>query len=505
MAESDFYMPEYWPANRLIGVLEHVLIEAKQIIGQLKDAQIESLKADKITGQLTNEQIEEIEAAKIAGQLTSEQIESLEAAKISGQLVDAQIAELKAGKVKGLLTSAQIESIEATKISGQLTDAQLKEIQAAKIAGQISHSQIAAESVWAINILAGSVTAEKIEAEAVTTAKLATGSVIASKLAAGSVVAEKIAAEAVTAEKIGALQVTTAKLAAESVTAGKIAANAITAEKILAEAITSVKIAAGAIIAEKIAAGAITAEKLNVKELSAISSSLGTITAGVLKAVTIEGGKGSFTGKLSAEELDLIWAAKLKEALGSVRWVDAETLQVRGLISISSIGSKTYSKMVMETNLANEEKFIAELILDIISPSTGEGAMAGLKFKYRTYPEKLIFGDYHPKTPPVEPNRPEASDFVQLSETRKVVASRGNLEVEMLAAQTTSGFAIVNHTLGAIPKSVVATISLNKGAVGGVFAEIGEETATQFTVRAARPFGAPGVNTKFKINWWAST
>lgn len=286
--ESDQFFPEYWPANKLIGILEGVLVKAEDIIGQLKSAQIESLEAPKITGLLTSAQIQEIEAAKIAGQLTNAQISELSATKIIGQLVDSQIAELTAGKIKGLLSSAQIEAIEATKITGQLTSAQIKELEAAKISGQISHAQIAVEAVTAINIAALTITAEKLAVGSVKTEKIEAGAVIASKIAASAITAEKIAAEAVESSKIAALAITTEKIAANAITAGKIAANAVTAEKILAESITSVKIAAGAIVTEKIAAGAITAEKINVKELSSITVNAGTITAGTFKGVTFQ-------------------------------------------------------------------------------------------------------------------------------------------------------------------------------------------------------------------------
>lgn len=478
--ESDQFFPEYWPANKLIGILEGVLVKAEDIIGQLKNAQIESLEAPKITGQLTNAQIEEIAAAKIAGQLTSAQIESLAAAKIVGQLVDAQIKELTAGKIKGLLTNAQIEALDATKITGQLTNEQIKELQAAKIAGQISHAQIATEAITAINVAALAITAEKIAVEAITATKIAAGAVDVNKLAANSVIASKIAAEAVEASKIAALAVTTEKLAASAVTAGKIAANAITAEKILAEAVTAIKIAAGAISAEKIAAGAITAEKINVASLSAISANLGTVTAGVLKAVTIEGGKGSFTGKLTAEELDLTWAAALKEKIGSVRWLDVEG-KVRSIITSSSIGSKTYSIIELETNLSEEEKFRAQLMMDVVSPSTGEKSANGLKFKFKTYPEKLIFGDTKPKTTLIT----QASDWLQLVETAKLKLQLVLVKYTWKAGTGASEVLTTKHSLEQVPQFAYAVGLF--GAGGAVHAmRVTERNTTEIKTQINR-------------------
>lgn len=316
-------MPEYWPANKLIGILEHVLVEAKDIIGQLTSDQIKDLAAEKITGQLADEQLKEIAAAKVAGQLTNAQIKELEAAKISGQLVDAQIKEMTAGKIKGLLSASQIESLEATKITGQLTSEQIKELEAAKISGQISKAQIAAEAISTEKLAALSVTAGKIAVEAITAEKIAAGTITANKLAASSVTAEKLAAESVEATKIKALAITTEKLAVEAVTAAKIAVGAITAEKILAEAITALKIAAGAITTEKLAAGAVTAGKISVEELSAITAKAGIITAGTFRGTTFESTAGDLrinnSGlRMSQGEKEVHAIEWLKEVGGSL-------------------------------------------------------------------------------------------------------------------------------------------------------------------------------------------
>lgn len=63
----------------------------------------------------------------------------------------------------------------------------------------------------------------------------------------------------------------------------------LNAEVIEALSITADKIAANAVTADKILAGAVTADKISVSQLSAISANLGTITAGLLQAVTIIG------------------------------------------------------------------------------------------------------------------------------------------------------------------------------------------------------------------------
>lgn len=61
------------------------------------------------------------------------------------------------------------------------------------------------------------------------------------------------------------------------------------AKVILANTITALQIAANAITTAKIAAGAVTADKITVTELSAITANLGTIIAGVINAVIING------------------------------------------------------------------------------------------------------------------------------------------------------------------------------------------------------------------------
>jgi hypothetical protein len=93
----------------------------------------------------------------------------------------------------------------------------------------------------------------------------------------------------------------------------------------------------------------------------------------------------------------------------------------------------------------------------------------------------------------------------QLVEPRESKTASGNVVVEMGAAETTTSFTMVTHGLGAKPKSISPSVSLEGGAIGGVFAELNNVGPTTFEVRAARPFGAPGVKTKFTIYWDASS
>lgn len=127
------------------------------------------------------------------------------------------------------------------------------------------------------------ITTVDISNNAITAPKIAANSIEADKIVANAVTTGKLAALAVTAEKIAALAITADKIAANAVSADKIAANSISSDKIVANAVTSDKIAALAITAGKIAAGAITSDKISVADLSAISASMGTITAGLLR------------------------------------------------------------------------------------------------------------------------------------------------------------------------------------------------------------------------------
>lgn len=175
---GDAFMPEFWPANKLIGELEHVLIEAKQIIGQLTSDQIESLAAEKVIGLLTSEQIAELSAAKIAGQLTNAQIESLETAKLLGQIKETQIAE-------GAITTNKLaaNSVTASKILAEQIEAKhlkIGSVTAEKLAvGSVTASKIAVENLSAISANLGTVTAGKltaVEIEAVKKLTLKQGS-----------------------------------------------------------------------------------------------------------------------------------------------------------------------------------------------------------------------------------------------------------------------------------------------------------------------------------------
>lgn len=135
------------------------------------------------------------------------------------------------------------------------------------------------EGAW---IVAKSITADQIEADTIT----------AAEIEAGTITTTEIAADTITADNIAAGTITTTEIATDTITASNIAASAITSSELAATSVIAGKIAAGAInAANLIVDGTITADKLTVTSLSAISASLGDVTAGVL---TVNGGASSY-------------------------------------------------------------------------------------------------------------------------------------------------------------------------------------------------------------------
>lgn len=142
--------------------------------------------------------------------------------------------------------------------------------------------------------LSGTITAGQIAAGAITAGKIATNAVTAGTIAAGAVGVDQLAANSVTAGKIAAAAVTADKIGANAITAEKIQAGAIQTNKIAANAITGGLIAASGVItsAAQINDAVITnakivslnADKISATALSAISSNMGTITAGLLQS-----------------------------------------------------------------------------------------------------------------------------------------------------------------------------------------------------------------------------
>lgn len=141
------------------------------------------------------------------------------------------------------------------------------------------------------------------------------------------------------------------KISDGTITGNKLVAYTIQADNIATNAISADKITAGAVSADKIATGAVTATKINVSYLSAISSNIGSITAGTINADTVNVqnlnasnfNRGIFqvgyAGKPTAMYIarGAIGDAKFYFEGGSRMWSDSSNR-----IGINSLGSPMY-------------------------------------------------------------------------------------------------------------------------------------------------------------------
>lgn len=119
-------------------------------------------------------------------------------------------------------------------------------------------------------------------------AKLASGSIVTSNIQAGAITTALLAAGAVVAGSIAADSISAIHLQADSVTAGKIAADAVVAGNIAAGAVQAGEIAAGAVSANNISSINLSTLQAVVTTLSALTSNLGSITAGTIQGATIQ-------------------------------------------------------------------------------------------------------------------------------------------------------------------------------------------------------------------------
>jgi hypothetical protein len=206
----------------------------------------------------------------------------------------ANIADLqrRIGALEAARTVIQPASLTGDQLAnGTITATQI-------LAGTITSAEIAAGSITAALIGAGAINAGHMSADSVTATAIAAGAVVAGKLAANSVATANLQAGAVTAGKIAAATITSNEIAAGTITAGNIAANTITGANIAAGTITATNIVAGTITNSLIATGTLTgdrlvantidATKLTISQLSAITSNMGSLTAGTITGGTIQ-------------------------------------------------------------------------------------------------------------------------------------------------------------------------------------------------------------------------
>jgi hypothetical protein len=152
----------------------------------------------------------------------------------------------------------------------------------------ITSGQIAANAITTSELAADAVTAVKIAADTITAREIAANAITTSELNANAVTAAKIAANTITANEIAATTITATQIATDTITSNQIAANAITVSELAANAVVAVNIAANAVTTDKINAGAVTTDKITATSLSAITSNMGSITAGTITGATVQ-------------------------------------------------------------------------------------------------------------------------------------------------------------------------------------------------------------------------
>ncbi|MBO1002668.1 phage tail spike protein [Pseudogracilibacillus auburnensis] len=169
--------------------------------------------------------------------------------------------------------------------------------------GTITANELASNSITAAKIASNAITAAKIQANAVTSAKIAADAVTAAKIAANSISSNMIATAGLDAGVVKFGTMSGERIATRTIAANRIATGTLTANELASNSVTAVKIASNAVTADKIAANAVTAGKISVNNLSAITANLGTVTAGTLRTVRLEGATGVFSGKIQAPQL----------------------------------------------------------------------------------------------------------------------------------------------------------------------------------------------------------
>lgn len=422
--DADTYMPEFWPADRILGLILDEQIEgvdAGKIVGLIVSDQVASLAAAKIEGKLTQEQIETIAAEQITGKLTDEQIAEIAAAKIVGQLTDSQLGGISAAKIIGEIASGQISGVDASKIIGQLTNAQIKTLEAAKVTGQLTNAQLAGLASAKIE---GLLTSEQIENLAV-------------------------------AKLVG--QISESQIAAKAVTAGKI----------------------------------------NVAELSAISVNAGLIEAGIFRGVTFEtsGGDTSLTNEGLGITAPKVGGVK---NVNRIQWFKEKLKnQVSEIISYISESGGTYFFRIL-TNSPTEAG-ATQILLD----ATHLKGLAML-FVEATNAVRKVYVTVQEVTRVIFDSAGK-SDFLQLTETAKRKINRGKVVITFPGASKVADSAKINHELGELPASIVATNSSGTG-LWQITVDVIEETATQFKLRATFNTGfEPAAGTKVTCNWIGMT
>lgn len=130
---------------------------------------------------------------------------------------------------------------------------------------------------------------------------------------------------------------------------------------------------------------------------------------------------------------------------------------------------------------------------------------AGIEYKKLELAGKIKGSDIEAGTIEASDLSANAKEFFPQNASAAVVKQAfGTVVLTLGAAETTTPYVKVTHGLGTTPKVVTATVDTEgTGAIGGNFVECKGLGATTFEIRGARPFGVPGVETKFTAGWIA--
>lgn len=172
------------------------------------------------------------------------------------------------GQLWRYTSGAWTTAVPATDITGTINSASIALVNAQAVLGDLLYA-----NMQAVNLL-GTITETQIASDAISSPKIQAGAIVAGKIGAGAVVANTIAAGAITATNL---------IASGIITGSLIATGTIVASNMAANSITATNIASNAVTADKIEAGAVTAAKISVTQLSALTATMGTVTAGVVQ------------------------------------------------------------------------------------------------------------------------------------------------------------------------------------------------------------------------------
>lgn len=154
-------------------------------------------------------------------------------------------------------------------------------------AGSIGSAQLGQDSVTDNQVANNAIRSEHIAATQIVAGHLTAGIITTSYIEAGAIKSHLIDALAINAGHIQALAINAGHIQANSIETTHIVSGAIQTGLLAAGAVTTTKLDAEAVTADKIAAGAVNASHIVGDTLEAISSNMGSLTAGTITGATV--------------------------------------------------------------------------------------------------------------------------------------------------------------------------------------------------------------------------